>query len=250
MIRRLLRDPIAIAVSLIWLAMAALYFLPGVPRDLLELLGDRYSTLPLWALAGVACLAGLDRTADAEAKRVWRLQAASFAALIAIELPWALALATDTPAWNIAAEVTYFAYYLYQLTSATTTRAGVVRAGVVCALFAIALSALTIVAAPVYDTGRPSYFTYMLFDTAMAFAFWRLRRRSRDAWPMVFTGLALASTLVFALDVLDWLSYEKILNLRAGMRTDILWMLPPLCYALIARASHLGGAVARLGKTL
>jgi hypothetical protein len=116
----------------LWIAMAALYFIPGVPGDLLQLLGGRYSTLTFWAFAVAACLDDLNKS-DAEARRFWKLQAASFAALLAIELPWALSRATDTPAWNIAAEAAYFAYYAYQLMSAAKTRAGVIGAGVACA---------------------------------------------------------------------------------------------------------------------
>jgi hypothetical protein len=48
----------------------------------------------------------------------------------------------------------------------------------------------------------------------------------------------MTSAAVFAVDVLDWLSYEEILNMKAGARTDILWTLPPLCYALVARLAR------------
>ena len=239
MIPRLLNDPIVRVVSVLWLAMAALYFLPGVPQDFLERLGDRYSTLPLWPWAAAACLFGLNKSANAGGRRFWTLQAASFIALLAIEVPWAVARASDTPAWNIAAEWCYFAYYAGQLMSAARTRAGMIRAGLVCVVFAAALSVMALAAGPLYDSARPSYFAYLAFDAAMCVIFWRLRTRASGTWSMIFAGLALTSAIVVATDTLDWLSYERVLNMVAGMRTDILWTLPPLCYALVARFGRL-----------
>jgi hypothetical protein len=242
MIARLLKDPITRIVTLLWLGLAALYFIPAVPPDFLERLGDRYSTLPLWPWAAAACLFGLTKEAPAPARRFWALQALSFAALLAIEVPWAMASASDTPAWNIAAEWCYFAYYACQFMSAARTRAGMIRSLLVSVSFAAALTAMALTGASIYNSARPSYFTYLAFDIAMTIFFWRLRGRSTGTWSMIFTGLAYTSALVFVTDTLDWLSYEEILHMVAGMKTDILWTLPPLGYALTARLGRLRDA--------
>lgn len=238
MIPRLLKDPIVRVATLLWLATAALYFLPGVPADFLERMGDRYSTLSLWPWAAAACVYGQRRVANGNERRFWILQAASFASLLAIEVPWALARAGDTAAWNIAAEWFYFVYYGCQLMSAARTRAGVVRAGLIAAAAAASLSAMAIKYNAIYDPGWPSYITYLAFDASMAVVFWRRCRDAAPGWKDIFTGLALTSLLILATDALDMLSYEQILNMPAGMRTDILWTLPPLCYALVARFGH------------
>lgn len=231
----LARDPIARVVALLWLGISALYFLPGVPVDLLQRLGDRYSTLPLWPWAIAACVYGIAGVRNSADRRFWKLQALSFTALLSIEAPWALARATDTPAWNIAAEWCYFAYYAFQLTSAAESRTARIRATALCVLAASSLSVLVLRSSAVYDTGRPSYVAYLAFDLLMTTMFWRLRARVTGARSVVYAGLAITSAIVFATDVLDWLSYEKVLGLVAGMKTDILWTLPPLCYALVAR---------------
>lgn len=229
------RDPIVRVVVLLWLGLLALYFLPGIPADFLERLGDRYSTLPLWPWAAAACVFGISRVRDASDRRFWRLQAFSFAALLAIEIPWALARASSTPGWDAAAEWCYFAYYACQLASAVESRTGRVRAVAVCAAAAAVLSVMASMGSPLYQAGRPSYFTYFAFDIGMALVFWRRSEGATGAWRAVFYGLAVTSGIVLATDVLDWLSYEGALGLVAGMKSDILWTLPPLCYALVAR---------------
>lgn len=232
---RLLRDPIVRLALAVWLGTAALYFVPGVSHEFLERLGDRYSTLPLWPWAAAACLYGFSNVRSREARRFWMLQALSFAALLIIELPWALEKATPRPAWDIAAEWCYFAYYACQLASAARTRAGVVGAVLIPAGAAAALTILALTYSATYGAAWPSYLTYCACDALMAVVFWRRRRGASAAWAAIFTGFAVTSLVVLATDVLDMFSYEEMLNLVSGMRTDILWTLPPLCYALVAR---------------
>lgn len=235
MIKQLAKDPIVRVATVLWLGTSALYFLPGVPADFLERLGDRYSTLPLWPWAAAACVFGLGRVTNPAQRRFWILQALSFAALLAIEVPWALSRASNTAAWNIAAEWCYAAYYGCQLMSVTRTRGGAVRAGLITTAVALALSAMAIYKSALYDTAWPSYLIYVALDAAMVIVFWRLRTTVSARWGMIFTGLALTSGLVLVTDVLDMFSYEEMLHLVSGMRTDILWTLPPLCYTLVAR---------------
>jgi hypothetical protein len=234
-IARLARDPIARAAALLWLAMAALYFIPGVQRDFLERLGDRYSTLPLWPWAAAACVYGLRRVTGSKERRFWILQAVSFIALLAIEVPWALARLGNTPGWNIAAEWCFFVYFGCQLASAAETRAGVVAAGSASAAAAAALSVMALAYSAIYDPAWPSYILYVAFDGAMVVAFWHRARKESAAWSPIFAGLAMTSAIVLVTDALDMLSYEGILKIQSGMKTDILWTLPPLCYALVAR---------------
>lgn len=235
MTRRLLHDPIVRAAFVIWVGTAALYFLPGVSKDFLERLGDRYSTVPLWPWAAAACLYGLGRVNAREERRFWILQAASFAALLAVEVPWALERASVNTTWNVVMEWCYFAYYACQLMSGTRTRAGIVRAAVACGAAAALLSSMALAELPIYDSAWPSYLTYLAFDVAMAAVFWRARRVSPPAWSVVFAGLAMTSALVFVTDALDMFSYVEWIQIPAGMKTDILWTIPPLCYVLVAR---------------
>ena len=245
MMSRTFRDPITRVVVLLWLGLAMLYFLPGISPDLLARLGDRYSTLPLWPWAAAACLVGVAGIRNAADRRFWMLQGFSFIALLAIEIPWAVTRKSNTVVWNIAAEACYFAYYGCQLASVAQTPAGRIRAWIACALFAVGLSVLALTTWPVYAAAHASYLTYLLFDASMAMAFWRARTRMSGAWSPIFTGLALTSALVLATDALDWLSYVGTLNLVAGMRSDILWTLPPLCYAVVARFGRQRLAAAR-----
>lgn len=235
MIALLLKDPIARVVTALWLGTAALYFLPGVPADFLVRLGDRYSTLPLWPWAAAACVFGLSRVTNPAQRRFWLLQAASFAALLAIEIPWALSRAGNTAAWNIAAEWCYFAYYAFQLISVARTRRGALLAGVTSIAAAVALSLMAATHSVAYDNAWPSYLTYLAFDAGMVIVFLRQRPHVSARWSAIFLGLALTSAVVFATDTLDMFSYVKWLNLPSGMKTDILWTLPPLGYALVAR---------------
>jgi hypothetical protein len=229
------RDPIVRITVLLWAGLAALYFIPGVPHDFLERLGDRYSTVPLWPWAIAACLYGFGRVSRPGERRFWTLQAVSFAALLVIEVPWALARAGNTTGWNIAAEWCYFVYYGCQLASAVETRVGAAGAALASAAAAAALSVMAIAYSTVYDPAWPSYILYLVFDGAMAFVFWLRARNAPVPWAPIFSALAVTSAIVFATDVLDMLSYEEILKIQSGMKTDILWTLPPLCYALAAR---------------
>jgi hypothetical protein len=191
--------------------------------------------LPLWPWAAAACVFGLGAVRNPRDKRFWHLQAASFVALLVIEVPWAFSRASDTAGWNIVAEWCYFAYYACQLTSATRTRAGAVSAVVMSAAAAATLSVLAVTRVELYNGAWPSYFLYLTFDVAMAVVFWRARRTATAAWAWIFAALAVTSAVVFATDVLDMLSYEEWIHMSAGMKTDILWTVPPLCYALVAR---------------
>jgi hypothetical protein len=232
------RDPIAQIAVALWAGLAALYFIPGVAPGFLERLGDRYSTVPLWPWAAAACLYGFRRVTRTIERRFWMLQAASFLALLLIEIPWALARSGNTTGWNIAAEWCYFVYYGCQLASAAETRAGTARAALASAAAAVALSFMAITYRAVYDPAWPSYILYLVFDAGMAVAFWRRARGASAAWAPVLAGLAVTSAIVFATDALDMLSYESILKIDAGMKTDILWTLPPLCYTLVARVGR------------
>jgi hypothetical protein len=229
------RDPIAQIAVVLWAGLAAVYFIPGVTPDFLERLGDRYSTVPLWPWAAAACLFGFRRVTQTTARRFWALQAISFLALLVIEIPWALARAGNTTGWNIAAEWCYFVYYGCQLASAAETRAGAARAALAPAAAATARSFRAIAYSTVYDPAWPSYVLYLVFDAGMAVIFWRRARGASAVWAPVLAGLAVTSAIVFATDALDMLSYEHILKIDSGMKTDILWTLPPLCYALVAR---------------
>jgi hypothetical protein len=229
------RDPITQIVVLLWAGLAAVYFIPGVTSGFLERLGDRYSTVPLWPWAAAACLYGFRRVTQTSERRFWTLQAISFLALLLIEIPWALARSGNTTGWNIAAEWCYFIYYGCQLASAAETRAGAAIAASASAAAAAALSFMAITYSTVYDPAWPSYILYLVFDAGMAFIFWRRARGASAAWAPVFSGLAVTSAIVFATDALDMLSYENILKIDSGMKTDILWTLPPLCYARVAR---------------
>lgn len=235
MIAILRKDPIARVVALLWLGTAALYFLPGVPADFLQRLGDRYSTLPLWPWAAAGCVFGLGRVTNPAQRRFWLLQAASFASLLVIEIPWALSRASDTAAWNIAAEWCYAGYYACQLVSAARTRRGAWLAGASAAAAAAALTAMALTSSRAYDSAWPSYLTYLAFDAGMVTVFLHQRKRVSARWAAIFLGLAVTSAVVFVTDVLDMFSYVEWIRLVSGMKTDILWTLPPLCYALVAR---------------
>jgi hypothetical protein len=232
---RLIRDPIVQIAAAIWLGTAALYFVPGISHDFLERLGDRYNTLPLWPWAAAACVYSFSSVTVVNERRFFILQAMSFVALLAIELPWALERATNSVGWNITAEWCYFVYYGCQLASAARTRAGGFLAVLITAGAASALTVLALTRTAMYDGSWPSYLTYCAFDAGMAVVFWRLRRGASAAWAAIFAALTVTSLIVLATDVLDMFSYEEMLKLTSGMRTDILWTLPPLCYTLVAR---------------
>lgn len=235
MIGRLLRDPIARVALIVWAGIVLLYFLPGVPADFLERLGDRYSTLPIWPWASAACVFGLANVRNRDERRFWQLQAVSFSALLAIELPWALARAGNTPAWDITAEWCYFVYYACQLASAARTREGATNAVAACVAAAAGLTAMALLRKAAYDSAWPSYITYLAFDAAMLIVFLRRRRDASAAWSGIFLGLAITSAIVLVTDGLDMLWYENLLKIDPGMKTDIFWTLPPIAYALVAR---------------
>jgi hypothetical protein len=238
MTRRLFRDSIVRAALVVWAGTAAVYFVPGISHTFLERLGDRYSTLPLWPWTAAACVYGLGRVKTREERRFWFLQAASFMALLAIEVPWALDKASVNTTWNIVMEWCYFTYYACQLMSGTRTRAGTVGAACACAAAAAALSIMALTYLPMYDSAWPSYLTYLAFDAAMAAVFWRCRRVSPRVWSSIFAGLVFTSALVFVTDALDMFSYVEWIRMPAGMKTDILWTLPPLCYVLVVRVGR------------
>lgn len=144
MMSRAFNDPITRVVVLLWVGLTALYFLPAIPAELLERLGNRYSTLPLWPWAAAACFLGVAEICSAADRRFWQLQGMSFIALLAIEIPWALLREHNTAAWGIAAEACYFIYYACQLASVAQTRSGRIRASIASALFATGLSVLAL----------------------------------------------------------------------------------------------------------
>jgi hypothetical protein len=232
---RLFRDPIVRAALVIWAGTAALYFTPGVSQDFLERLGDRYSTLPLWPWAVAACLYGLSRVKARDERRFWILQAVSFAALLLIEVPWALEQASVNTTWNVVMECCYFTYYACQLMSGSRTGAARRAAVLACAGATAGLSVMAVAQLPIYDSTWPSYLTYLAFDVAMIVVFFRSRRDRSAAWSAIFVGLAVTSALVLVTDALDMLSYVEWIRMPSGMKTDILWTLPPLCYVLVAR---------------
>lgn len=237
MITRLFRDPTTRIALMLWAGTSTLYFLPGVPADFLERLGDRYSTLPLWPWAIVACLIGTARL-DADARRFWTLQAASFFALLAIEVPWALAAGGDEMTWNIAAEWCYFAYFGFQLMSAGRSRSERAVAAAVAVACAAGLTALAWWRPALYEGGWPSYLAYLGLDMLLIIAFWRRRRDAGPAWTAIYTAFTAAVVVATVVDGLDLAWYLGFLPWEAGMKTDIVWMLPPLAFILAARFGH------------
>jgi hypothetical protein len=236
---RLLRDTTVRVALLLWAGIASLYFLPGVSPDFLVRLGDRYSTLPLWPWAVVACLLGVGRASATVARRFWILQAWSFIALLSIELPWALAQGSDTQTWNIAAEWCYFGYFACQLMSAARTASERAIAAGASTMLAAGITAVAIWHQPFYESGWPSYLTYLGLDAALLIAFWRRRRGAvTTAWAVTYTAFAAAVALALVIDTLDLLWYVGVLPWDSGMRTDILWTLPPLAFILAARLGH------------
>lgn len=237
---RLLRDPIARIALALWAGTAAVYFVPGVPADFLVRMGDRYNTLPLWAWAAAGCIYGVAAVGDRSERRFWWLQAVSFWALLAIEVPWALANGNNSASWNVASECCYFVYYLCQLLSVARTRSARAAAIGVPVAVAAALSLMAVRGSALYDGAWPSYLSYLAFDLTMAIVFWRMRSGADARWSGIYTGLAITALLVFGTDVLDMLWYVGWITMDSGTKADLLWTLPPLGYALVSRFGREG----------
>ena len=256
MIARLLKDPVVLTSLAMAAAVAAFYVVPGVSHDVLLRLGDKYSTLPLWPWAIVASLVGLRNAAPAWARRMLRFQAASFVCLLAIEAARAAAGNTATLSWDIAGEWMYLLYYAMQLLSADealgidadgarrrhTARIATV---VACALGAFGLTLCAIYFPQAYAGVLPSYVVYLALDLAVACLFFRAGAATAPAWRSTVRGLALASALFFATDLLDLLYYrESRWSLETGTAWDLLWTLPALCFIVAIRIGRLHEASA------
>jgi hypothetical protein len=238
-VSRLLRDPIARVLLALFAGLTSLYFLPGVPHEFLQRIGDRYSTLPLWPWAAAACVVGLARVGDARMRRFWSLQGASFVLLLAIELPWAMAANSTGIGWYVAAEWCFLAFYGAQLVSAMPTTRAAAAIGAGATAVAAALTWIALRYPVMYNDGWPSYGAYLALDLVMAFTWWRRRASATGDWRIVYGWLLVTSIVVFGTDVLDLLWYNSFLPIDSGQATDILWMLPPLAYGLTARAGRL-----------
>jgi hypothetical protein len=238
-IRRLMRDPIARIASALWALLAAAYFIPGVSPDFLARLGDWYSTTPLWPWAVAACLVEIGTVPAGRARRFWVLQGTSFAALVAAEVPWALARSSDAAAWTIAAEICFGAYYAGQLASSARTARGAISGVTLVVVTWTGLTVLAVTLPGAYNAGWPSYAAYLTFDAALALLFWRRRRGAESGWGGIYTGLAVTSALVCFTDVVELMWWIEVLPITSGMKTDLLWTLSPLAYTLVARTGRL-----------
>lgn len=250
MIARLSRDPIVRIALLLWATVAAFYFVPGVPADILLRLGEKYSTLPMWPWAIAAALVGLDAVKVPWVRHLWELQAASFVSLLVIEAARGAAHDTSALAWDLAAEWIFLAYYALQLmATAEALGAGLARPALrrsarqlvitLCLVVGTALTLLATMVPALYEATWPSYVTYVILDGSTAWLWWRARAMHNNPMRAAFAGLALASVLFAATDILDLLYYTQVWRYPTGTLFDLCWTFAPLCYVLAIRLGRI-----------
>lgn len=251
MIAKLIKDPLILTSLAMVAAVAAFYVVPGVPANVLLRLSDRYLTLPLWPWAAAASLVGLQNVTPAWSRRMLRFQGGSFTCLLAIEAARAAAANSTTLSWNIVGEWLYMSYFAQQLLSAAEAtgadaanarRRQSVRASVLvaCTISAVGLTLCVVYFPQAYGSELPSYAVYLALDLAAAWLFFRAVASTSPAWRLTVRGLALASALFFATDLLDLLhDRQNSWSLPTGTAWDLLWTLPALCFIVAIRLGRL-----------
>lgn len=251
-LRLLLSDRVVLATPVVWVLTSLPYAASGDQKWLARY--QLYILVPaLLGLVIVACLVGLRQVESWQERRFWSFVAIGFGAWLASYLPYYL---VDVPprnlAFNLADELFYLLFYCCLLLAidfrphlgTTSPAADVERwlkpAGAIVLAFA---GLVYFVLVPVavdpraYYTWTPSMLLYVALDLFVLVRLAVLAWRSRSTrWRTLYGGLAGAAGLMLATDVLEYLRWAGRIPLEDGRPTDLLWTLPLVAFALVARA--------------
>ncbi|MCR4373652.1 MAG: ATP-binding protein [Acidobacteria bacterium] len=262
MLSALSKDWIVRLTALVWVAVVAQYFVPGVSRAWLEAFGERYWLLPTLIPVIVAAWVGVPSVPDATERRFWVILGVGFACWFVVSLPtvfvenerWSLSL-------DLLADIGYLLFYIFfvlaielrphehhtgshgdkeqQLRTAGLTLLGfflLVYFALVPAMYNL----------PAYDSAMPSFYMYILLDLViLGRLLWMRRETWSVRWSLVYAWLAAGVLAMTAGDVVEALSYADeafnlpvILTVTPGTLVDHLWTLPGVVFVLAIRARH------------
>lgn len=254
-VRLSLADRAVRATLVVWAFASLPYALPLGQAWLAEY--QLYGLFPaLLVLVVAACLAGLRRVDSWQERQFWTLIALGFGAWLASYAPYSFATApTRRLRFDVADELLYLLFYSCLLLAidlrphlSTTSRAADVErwlksAGAILLAFA---GLVYFVLVPVawnpraYLTWTPSLLLYVALDGFVLLRLTALALRSRSPrWRVLYGGLAMATLLMLGTDVLEYLRWAGILALEDGRPTDLVWTLPLVAFALVARLREL-----------
>lgn len=254
----LLRDPIVIALLVVWALGALPYALPLDQAWLAQ-----YQALvlfpPLIAMAVIACVHGLKRLESWQERQFWTLVGAGFTAWLVSYLPYYfLPAGARGLRFELTGELLYLLFYICLLLAldvrphlATSSRVGDVERwikslGAVLLTFAALVYFVLIPAAfnpSDYGTWVPSLSMYVALDVFVVIRVVALAAHaSPGRWRLLYSALGLATTLMLVVDVFEYLGWAGALRVVDGHPVDLFWTVPLVAYALAVRLRHHAGA--------
>lgn len=262
MLSALSKDWIVRLSVLLWVAVVAQYFVPGVSKAWLEAFGERYWLLTTLIPIIVATWVGVPSVPDATERRFWVILGVGFACWFVASLPtvfvareqWSLSL-------DLLRDVGYLLFYIFFLlaielrphehhTGSRGDKEQQLRtAGLTLLGFFLLVYFVLVPAAynlPAYDSAMPSFYMYILLDLViLGRLLWMRRETWSVRWSVVYAWLAAGVLTTTVGDVVEVLSHAdeafnlpEMVTVAPGTLIDHLWTLPGLLFVLASRARH------------
>lgn len=252
------RDPMAIALLMVW-ALAALPYAFSSDQEWLA----RYQLLflfpPLLAFDVAACFVGRGRLESWQERQFWTLVGAGFTAWLVSYVPYSVVPAAQQGLrFELAGELLYLLFYLCLLLAldirphlATSSRLGdaerwLKSLGAVLLTFAALVYFVLIPATfnPTdYGTWVPSLSLYVALDAFVVIKLAALVARAGPGrWRLLYGALAISTALMLVVDLLEYLGWAGVLRFVDGRPTDLIWTVPIVAFAGAARLRHHAGA--------
>ena len=252
--KALYKDPWLRAAALMFASMAALYAIPGMPRDQLAWISDRVASPALLVLTIAALLKGIGQVRHWEEHR--------FAILMAVAFAFWLEERVFNLSWHTHLQSTgftdalYLAYYLaaalacelrpHQQSGWSNQGRGVKWQFLGSVAFSVTLFIYFAVVPRVVDaadepTRVPSLLMYIWLDLWLITRFTLVAVQCRESprWRAVYWLLAATNLVILAGDSLGYSAAMRRQELWPGAPLDLLGYLPMVLATAVGRLRHL-----------